>query len=77
MLTIKCAKCKSKVFRYQKLGKGRVLRCYKGRIKNDYSVRDGSKVLCKCGNLIGIDEQKWVKMRRASFFHTGTKSNRL
>lgn len=73
MLTIKCAKCKSKVFRYQKLGKGRVLRCYKGRIKHDYSVRDGSRVLCKCGNIIGVDGQKWVKMRQSSFFHTGTK----
>ena len=27
MLTIKCAKCKGKVFRYLKIGKGRVLHC--------------------------------------------------
>jgi hypothetical protein len=77
MLTIKCAKCKRKVFRYRKVGKGRVLRCYKERIKADYSLRDGNKVLCKCGNIIGIDEPKWIKMRQRSFFHTGTKGTKL
>jgi hypothetical protein len=74
MLTIKCARCKGKLSRYLKLGKGRVLRCYKSRIKNDRSVRNGRQVLCQCGNLIGIDEQKWIKMRPAAFFHTGTKN---
>ena len=73
MLTIKCARCRGKLFRYLKLGEGRVLRCYKGRIKNDHTVRNGRKVLCQCGNLIGIDEQKYIKMRPAAFFHTGTK----
>jgi len=76
VLTIKCAKCQRKVLRYLKLGKGRVLHCWKNRIKRDYSLREGNKVMCKCGNLVGIDEEKWIKMRRASFFYTGTKNNK-
>jgi hypothetical protein len=74
MLTIRCAKCKGKIFRYQKLGKGRVLHCWQKRIIRDYGLREGNKVLCKCGNLIGIDEGKWVKMRQGSFIYTGTKN---
>ena len=69
MITIKCAKCKCKVFRYLKIGKGRVLHCWRGRIIRDYSIRDGNEVKCECGNLIGIDEGKWVKMKQHSFIY--------
>ena len=69
MITIKCAKCKRKVFRYVKIGKGRVLHCWRGRIIKDYSVRDENEVRCQCGNLIGIDEGKWVKMKQHSFIY--------
>ena len=71
MITIKCAKCKSKVFKYQKIGKGRLWHCWKGRIIEDYSVRDGNEVKCQCGNLIGIVEGKWIKMKLHSFTHSG------
>jgi hypothetical protein len=37
----------------------------------DYSVRDGNEVKCQCGNLIGIAEEKWVKMRQHSFIYSG------
>jgi len=67
IITIKCAKCKSKIFRYLKIGKGRVLRCWKARIIKDYSVNNGSEVKCQCGNLIGIDEGQWIKMKQHSF----------
>ncbi|UCG30553.1 MAG: hypothetical protein JSV53_01360 [candidate division WOR-3 bacterium] len=77
MLTIKCSRCKGKIFRYLKVGKGQVLRCYKTRISRDNSIREGAKVLCRCGNLIGIEERNWIKMRKTAFFHTGTKINRL
>jgi len=73
MLTIKCAKCKRKLFRYLKIGKGRVLHCWKNRVIKDCSMREGNKVLCKCGNLIGVEEEKYIKMRQSSFFSTGTK----
>ena len=76
MLTIKCSRCKRKVFRYLKIGKGQVLRCYKSRIVRDFSMHEASKVRCRCGNLIGIDEGTRIKMRRNAFFHTGTKVNR-
>jgi hypothetical protein len=72
MLTIKCAKCKRPVFRYVKVGKGRGLRCYKDRIVKDYSVREGNEVRCQCGNLIGIDEGRWVKMKQRSFVYSET-----
>lgn len=76
MLTIRCSKCKAKIFRYLKVGKGRVIRCYKSRISRDHSVRDGTKVLCRCGNLIGNDAGNYIKMRKNAFSHTGTKVNR-
>jgi hypothetical protein len=67
IITIKCAKCKRKIFRYLKIGKGKVLHCWRGRIIKDYSTRDGNEVKCQCGNLIGIDEGKWIKMKQHSF----------
>jgi hypothetical protein len=75
MLTIKCSRCKAKIFRYLKVGKGQVLRCYKNRILKDYSEHDGTKVLCRCGNFIGTEARNYIKMRRSAFFHTGTKVN--
>ena len=73
MITIKCAKCKGKVFRYEKIGEGQVLHCWKNRIIKDCSVRDGSEVKCECGNLIGIDEGKLIRMKQRSFFYSGTE----
>lgn len=72
MLTIKCAKCKAKIFKYLKIGKGRLLHCWRQRIIEDYSVRAGNEVRCQCGNLIGIDEGKWIKLKRNSFTCSGT-----
>ncbi|KAF5410833.1 MAG: hypothetical protein C5S47_05640 [Candidatus Methanogasteraceae archaeon] len=71
MILIKCAKCKRKIFRYQKIGKGRLWHCWNDRIVRDYSVRDGDYVKCQCGNLIGVAEEKWVKMVQHSFMHSG------
>jgi hypothetical protein len=74
MLTIKCARCKQKIFRYVKVGKGKLWHCWKDRIIEDFSIHDGKKVLCKCGNLIGIDEEKWIKLKQHSFTTSGTKT---
>ena len=73
MLTIKCAKCKRPVFKYIKIGKGRVLRCHKARIVKDYTRRDGNQVLCQCGNLIGTDEGRWIKMKQNASTCSGTR----
>lgn len=41
----------------------------------DYSARDGNEVKCMCGNSIGIDSEKWIKMKQNSFSYSGkTKS---
>ncbi|RKY67765.1 MAG: hypothetical protein DRQ02_06330 [Candidatus Latescibacterota bacterium] len=71
MIIVKCAKCKSKILKYQKVGKGRLWHCWKDRIIEDYSTRNGNKVKCQCGNLIGIDQGKWIKMRQCSFTYSG------
>jgi len=76
MITVKCAKCKRKIFRYKKIGKGRLWHCWKDRITEDYSVQDGDKVKCLCGNLIGIDEGKWIKMKQHTFVLSGTITKR-
>ncbi len=73
MLTIKCARCKGKVFRYVKIGKGKLWHCWKARIVEDYSICEDKKVRCQCGNIIGIDEGKWIKLKQHSFTHSGTK----
>jgi hypothetical protein len=71
MITIKCSKCNRKIFRYIKVGKGRLRHCWKNRIVKDYSARDGNEVKCMCGNSIGIDSEKWIKMKQNSFSYSG------
>jgi len=71
MITIKCSKCNKKIFKYIKVGKGRLWHCWKNRIVKDYSVRDGNEVKCMCGNSIGIDSEKWIKMKQNSFIYSG------
>ena len=72
MLTVKCSECNAKIFKYKKIGKGRLLRCWKERIIRDYSVIEGNKIKCRCGNLIGIANGKCVKMKQNSFITSGT-----
>ncbi len=76
MVTIRCAKCRSKIFEYIKIGKGKLLHCWKDRIIKDYSIQNGNEYRCHCSNLIGIDEGKWVKMKRRSFTCSGTISKK-
>ena len=72
MLTIRCASCKRKIFKYKKRGKGRLWHCWKEKIIEDHSVRAGDEVRCTCGNLVGIDERKWIKLKQYAFIRTGT-----
>lgn len=76
LITIRCAKCKRRIFRYAKMKKGKLLHCWKDRIERDDSVHDGDRVLCPCGNLMGLDEGKWIKMKQASFIYSGRVMNR-
>ena len=51
--------------------KGRILPCYKDRIVKFYSIRDQETVQCLCGQLIGIDEGEWIKMKQNAFEYSG------
>jgi len=76
MLTIKCAACKRKLWKYEKIGKGEVLRCYKSRIEREYEYNIvGDKLACTCGNLIGIDKGQHIKMIKKGFVYSGKKRN--
>jgi hypothetical protein len=74
MIIIKCAKCKTKIFKYIKIGKGKLLCCLKDRIIEDYSIHDGKNIKCKCGNIIGFDKEKSIKLKQDSFTYSGTKN---
>lgn len=76
MLTIKCAACKRKLWKYEKIGHGAVLRCYKARITRHYeSKQDGTEVYCLCGKKIGVDEGESIKMIGSAFTYSGTKQS--
>jgi hypothetical protein len=76
MIVVRCAECRRKVFKYQKIGKGRLWHCWKDRIIEDYSIRDKNEIRCQCGNLIGIDQGKWIKMKQHSFTYSGAMAKR-
>ena len=79
ILTIKCAKCKSKIFKYKKIGKGKVLRCWKNRITRVYEGKEKEgKLICgDCSNVLGELEEnnrgKYYKMISDQFTYTGKK----
>lgn len=73
MITIKCAKCKAKLFRYLKIGKGQVRHLWPDRIAEDFSIHDGNEIKCQCGNIVGKDECKYINLKRSAFTHTGRK----
>lgn len=73
MLTIRCAKCKAKLFKYLKIGTGRVLKCHLARISNDRTIRENGEVKCSCGNVIGKLEPTCIKMNQNAFIYRGTK----
>ena len=76
VLIIKCAACKKKLWRYDKIGKGELLRCHKDRIMVMYQkIRKAYKVRCECGNNVGIDKGSHIKMIRHAFTYSGTKRN--
>ena len=77
VLVIKCAACKRKLWKYDKIGQGEVLRCHRDRITRWYEVRqEEGRIRCLCGKDIGIDKRNHIKMIGKAFTHTGTKRNR-
>ena len=77
MLVLKCSACRKKLWKYDKIGPGEVLRCHKDRILKfhmECSHLD-DKIACRCGNIIGIDKGSFYKMILKSFTYSGTKRN--
>jgi len=71
MMVIKCTKCKNTIFKYIKIGRGNVWRCWKDRIVEDNSIKEEEYVKCICGNIIGTDKGTHIKMKQKSFFSSG------
>ena len=63
-LCICCKACGSTIYRYQKIGAGKVIVCWKKRILKDNSVKKSGEVYCRCGAQIGSDQTLRVKIRR-------------
>lgn len=77
MLTITCAACKTKLWRYEKIGHGHVVRCHKDRITKWFKAKERDhKVYCTCGKPIGVDKESHFRMIKGAFSFTGTKSNK-
>lgn len=78
MLTIRCATCRTKLWKYNKLGKGEVLRCHKARIARmlEARERDGA-IYCPCGQRIGLDKGSYWKMLKNAFSSSGLKVSKL
>jgi hypothetical protein len=72
MIVIKCARCKRKIIKYEKIGSGRVLRCFKARVSKYYTEPVNGNLVCKCGEMIGEDAGAWFQMRLDSFISKGT-----
>ncbi len=78
MLTVKCAACRKKLWKYQKLGQGEVIRCHKERISKLYDIEErGGKIYCLCGKVIGIDKGTFYSMVKNAFTYAGTKVNKM
>lgn len=71
MLTIRCFKCKTKLFKYEKIGKGRLLHLWKERIVKDFSVKENDLIKCPCGNIIGVDKKIYIQLKKGSFTYSG------
>lgn len=79
MLLIRCSRCKTKLWKYNKLGQGEVLRCHKARIdKMIDGAIDGDRIRCgKCGEIVGHDKGTFYKMVKKAFVYSGKKVNKL
>ena len=75
MLLIRCAACRRKLWKYDKVGKGEVLRCHKSRIERDFGncLREDDTWRCLCGKVIGSDRGRFVRMAPKAFTYSGSK----
>ena len=72
LITVSCSECGREIFRYQKVGKGRLLHCWKQRISTDNSIHDGDLIKCKCGVAIGRNSGRKINLERGDITSSGT-----
>ncbi len=73
MLIIKCSRCKKKIFKYQKIGSGAVLKCHFSKITEWLIEAPTTDLFCECNNKIGIKKDDCYKMIEKSFVARGQK----
>lgn len=72
MIIIRCARCKAKVLRYEKIGQGKVLKCHLARISRNYGLLNDKTLSCpKCNNILGENQGSHIKMHQAEFTFGG------
>ncbi len=71
MLTIRCSHCHKKLLKYEKFGKGRLIHCWTDRIKENNTIKNEKIVLCPCGQIIGKDEEKSLKLHQSQIIISG------
>jgi len=76
MLLIRCARCKRKLWKYLKIGPGRLLVCHKDRITRTWDhTRDGDDLLCLCGTRVAIDKTDHLKIIGTAITASGERDN--
>lgn len=77
MLTMKCAACRKKLFRYRKIGQGEVHRCHKDRIVRMVHAQEHPDGLyCACGRRVGMDRGSYYTMVKKAVTYSGEKINK-
>ena len=70
-MVIKCAKCKTKIIKYNKIGKGKILKFIKSRILKWYIVIPEEEIRCTCGEVIAVDKGNHYATNLKSFTSHG------
>jgi DNA-directed RNA polymerase subunit RPC12/RpoP len=64
LLSIHCQHCGTQIMSYVKIGKGRLIRCWKNRIIEDTTIKKDSLIYCPCGQLVGIDKNMFISLKK-------------
>ncbi|WP_062264509.1 hypothetical protein [Endozoicomonas arenosclerae] len=82
MLVFKCARCKKKLWKYLKIGKGSVVRIHKSRISKHYmdlnleGLDMDEKIFCTCGQPLGNNKGSFISVAKNSLVSSGSKENK-
>ena len=62
VMVVRCPECKKKAFKYLKVGRGKVIRCYKDRIRDDRTTHKQKAIYCPCGHRLALDRDDHWKI---------------